>query len=185
MTKMTWNPLGHHHSDTPAGTENPVAEETHHRRDSKLSHIMDSIRHSLAHEHEKLPGASQAQDQNPVSANGESGNNGSLSPSLQAVASSKLNENNMGEHSHEAEDSWGWPGLGTYSSASEAPRRESLRTASTDSGAPSTSRQDSVPKAKESEPPRRPSTISQASKKSHDTQSGWPGLGSFPEDTEN
>ncbi|RJE17373.1 hypothetical protein PHISCL_10289 [Aspergillus sclerotialis] len=66
MTKISWNSLTGHHSETPAGTENPVAEESqHHRRDSKLSHIMDSIRHSLAHEHEKLPSESQAQHQAP------------------------------------------------------------------------------------------------------------------------
>ncbi|OAP61043.1 hypothetical protein AYL99_06047 [Fonsecaea erecta] len=177
MTKFNLSSLAGHHSDSPAGTENPVAAEPHHRRDSKLSHIMDSIRHSLAHEHEKLPGGSQSQPQT-VSANGESGNNGSLSPSLQAVASSKLNENNMGEHSHELDNSWGWPGLGTYTSSTpEAP------TAS-DSGAPSTSRQNSVAKGKESEPARRESTTSHASKKSTDTQTGWPGLGPFPEDVE-
>ncbi|EXJ71440.1 uncharacterized protein A1O5_05248, partial [Cladophialophora psammophila CBS 110553] len=145
------------------------------RRDSKLSHIMDSIRHSLAHEHEKLPGESEAQHQGSVAVNSESGNNGSISPSLQAVASSKLNENNMGEHSHELGDTWGWPGLGTYAS-NESPRTSTSRQESTPP------RRESVPTRKESEPSRRESTTSQASKKSHDTQTGWPGLGPFPED---
>ncbi|RJE17374.1 hypothetical protein PHISCL_10290 [Aspergillus sclerotialis] len=80
----------------------------------------------------------------------------------------------MGEHSHELDDTWGWPGLGTYASgAPEAPRKGS---GSTDSGAPQAPRQESVSKGKEPEPPRRESTISQASKKSSDTQTGWPGL---------
>ncbi|OAL21138.1 hypothetical protein AYO22_08295 [Fonsecaea multimorphosa] len=181
MTKFNWNSLiHHHHSETPAGTENPVpaTEETHHRRDSKLSHIMDSIRHTLAHEHEKLPANSQAQQPASAPVNTEAGNNGSLSPSLQAVASSKLNENNMGEHSHEADGTWGWPGLGTYTS--EHPSH----TGSTDAGAPPTSRHQSVSKGKEAEPERRASTVSQASKKSSDTQTGWPGLGPFNEDVE-
>ena len=77
-----------------------------HRGDSKLSHIIDSIRHGLAHEHEKLPGGNEAQ-QAPAAAT-----HGSVSPALQATASSKLNENNMEVASHQDNKTYGWPGLG-------------------------------------------------------------------------
>lgn len=171
MTKFNWSALTSH-TETPAkpeSTETPNSIPTH-RRDSKLSHIMDSIRHGLAHDHERLPPQNGAEQPPQVAAAAQpTPPNGSVSPSLQATAATKLNENNMGPaNSHENDDVWGWPGLGTYKSHdSPTPSQASKsRTGSTQSTGQVAVRveaatTEAIDNAAESEP------------------YGWPGLGDF------
>jgi len=133
MTQLNLNALTGQ-SDTATSTRRSEASETPFTRshNSKLSHIMNSIRHALAHEQEKLPSNNggekhMSQQQATVS--------GPISPALQAVASSNLNENNMGETFHQNDQTWGWPGFGTLSSySSTTSQRSKPRTESTGSG---------------------------------------------------
>ncbi|KIW67830.1 hypothetical protein PV04_07056 [Phialophora macrospora] len=121
MTRFNLNTItGHSEGATTTGSSEPAEISPHRHHDSKLGHVIDSIRHALAHEHEKLPSDHTAEQQPSQQQDQTNGNNGSLSPALQAVASSKLNENNMGEDSHESDKTWGWPGLGTFKSHESA-----------------------------------------------------------------
>jgi len=128
MTRSLWNPLTPHAEAAPT-TQQPQATEIplNHRRNSRLGHVMDSIRLSLAHEHERLPTATATEPRHIQQQVTASSSNGSISPALQAVASSKLNENNMGEDSHQNDKTWGWPGLGTFLSHDSATTQKSKR----------------------------------------------------------
>jgi hypothetical protein len=110
MTKFHWDTLTGH-SQPAANIEQPPATDAApvHLHHSKLSHVMETIRHALAHEHETVPRSS-------TTAHQETTTGAPISPALQAVVSTKLNENNMGEGSHQNDETWGWPGLGSFSS---------------------------------------------------------------------
>jgi hypothetical protein len=173
MTRFNLNSITGH-SEVPAttGPSEPTETHHHHRRDSKLGHVIDSIRHALAHEHEKLPDDNAAeqhpsQQQNPASGGN---NNGSLSPSLQAVASSKLNENNMGEDSHQSDESWGWPGLGTFKTHDSATSQHTKsRTQSAGSEGPEAHVEERVEAA----------TYEAIDNAAESEAYGWPGLGTW------
>ena len=146
--------------------------------------IISSIRHGLAHEHERLPEKSDAlshRAEQPVttypdtnSTEGSSpreratwNDEESISPAIEARRMSENNENNMGERSHQAPSSWGWPGLGSW------PERERPRT--------------KVGKMSEKErtlglEPRLEAATLEAIDMAAETDTfGWPGLGYWPE----
>ncbi|KAJ9607663.1 hypothetical protein H2200_007741 [Cladophialophora chaetospira] len=128
MTRFHWNSITSHSEAAPTTQQQQATEiPLNHHRHSKLSHVMDSIRLPLAHEHERLP-MDTATEQPPAHQQATmSSSNGSISPALQAVASLKLNENNMGEDSHQNSKTWGWPGLGTFLSHDSATSQKSKR----------------------------------------------------------
>lgn len=166
------------------------------RRDSKLGHLVDSIRTALTQEQTKLFGDPKAhhhrkyqssvaerleklreQDQTQrqrveeeIASDGEVEE--SVSPAVQARERSDFNENNMGAHSsHEAavrRDSWGWPGLGTYGAD--------------DAKEPSTTRRRNSfkltrEKMDRMEPRAEAATYEAIDNAAESESYGWPGLG--------
>lgn len=108
------------------------------RRESKIGHMMDSIRNSISHEQERLfhPHRHAAEHPAATTESKEPETNGSsISPAVQAEQTSHLNENNMGPHSHERTQSWGWPGLGTFTNEESQNAAESRRKSSVKPGA--------------------------------------------------
>jgi len=87
----------------------------HHRRDSKIGRAIDYIRHAIAHEHDRgvqTPAPPRSKSgQRPTAANDRD----SISPALEAAASSHLNQNNMEQEAVQIDEAWGWPGLGSIS----------------------------------------------------------------------
>ena len=118
MTRRDSNTLSDH-TDLSESTTTPPSRSTggtdptqNSRRNSKLGHIVDSIRHALAHEQEK-PSSDSKQDkvaQNPHEEDAKD----TISPAIQAHKFFNLNENGMGAESHQESGSWGWPGLGSF-----------------------------------------------------------------------
>lgn len=102
------------------------------KRHSHMGNIIASIRHGLSHEHERIPEKSGAlshrAEQQPVTSHPNADRTGgssprdqatwndeeSISPAIEARRMSENNENNMGEGSHQAPTTWGWPGLGSW-----------------------------------------------------------------------
>ncbi|EXJ59229.1 hypothetical protein A1O7_06661 [Cladophialophora yegresii CBS 114405] len=167
MTRFNWTTLSGQ-SEAPASSE--PTEHIHHHHESKLSHVMDSIRHALAHEHEKLPSDSAARQQPSQRQDAAGSTNGSMSPALQAVASSKLNENNMGEDSHQSDKTWGWPGLGTFKTHdSTTPQRSKSRTALAGSEGSEAQIEEKVEAA----------TFEAIDNAAESETYGWPGLGTW------
>ena len=87
----------------------PEHPANHHQ--SRLSNAINSIRHALSREHERSPKDTERHSTEPETTTSI---NNSASPAIQAVASSKLNDNNIGEGSQQNDNTWGWPGLGTF-----------------------------------------------------------------------
>ncbi|OCT52281.1 hypothetical protein CLCR_09201 [Cladophialophora carrionii] len=164
MTRFNWNTNTTH---SEASTSSESTEHHHHHHESKLSHVMDSIRHALAHEHERLPSDSAAQEQLPQRQDAAGSTKGSISPALQAVASSKLNENNMGEDSHQSDKTWGWPGLGTFKTHDSATSQRSK------------SRSGSAGSEAHMEEKVEAATFEAIDNAAESETYGWPGLGSW------
>lgn len=171
--------------------ETPDGTAPHHRerRDSKLGHIMSSIRQALANEQQKLFGDHSSphdhqqehlenlrrQDiaqRNRVDEEMLWGSDSSesMSPAVQTCTASKLNENNMGVDSHEAGKRWGWPGLGTFQGPEEQP--EKLRRTSSNKHA--SDRMAAV------EPKMEAATFEAIDNAAESESYGWPGIGYLP-----
>ena len=139
-------------------TESAAADATQTgRRSSKIGHVMDSIRHAISHEQEKLFGnrrhshASADEGEQKEISNAKD----SVSPAVEAGKSFTLNENSMSAEPQPESETWGWPGLGTYpqpAKDSAEARRVSANNAATQEGA------------------------TDAESESY----GWPGLGDLP-----
>ncbi|EXJ82079.1 hypothetical protein A1O1_08148 [Capronia coronata CBS 617.96] len=173
---------------------NPEAHRE--RRDSKLGHMVDTIRTALSQEQAKLFGDKNAQHHRKYQSTVEerleklrqqdetqrerveeeirsdSEADESVSPAVEARARSDLDENNMGLTSHERarSDSWGWPGLGTYAAGSE--------------DATNTKRKSSFKNTRDKmhdiEPKLEAATYEAIDNAAESDSFGWPGLGDFP-----
>jgi len=157
------------------------------RRNSRLGQVVESIRHVLSEEQEKLfgknkPGKAAISDQLEHLREHdreqrarveeqmiwESDANDSTSPALEARKSVGLNENGMGADSlKERRESYGWPGLGTYPEPPTDPAKVQRRSSNT------------AKRGAELEPRVEAATFEAIDNAAESEAYGWPGLGDF------
>lgn len=158
------------------------------RRNSRLGQVVDSIRHALAEEQEKIFGAPK-----PTKASidahlehlrrldrderarvereemWERDAKESTSPALEARKSFDLNENGMGPDSIKEQASWGWPGLGSYPEPAANPAK--VRHSSNGNA---------VERAADLEPRVEAAAFEAIDNAAESEAYGWPGVGEFP-----
>ncbi|KIX08075.1 uncharacterized protein Z518_02730 [Rhinocladiella mackenziei CBS 650.93] len=181
---------------SPSASRRSTDPNLHERRNSRLGQVMDSIRHALAQEQEKLFGERKAahhdHQYNPAAGERlaklrdqdqaqrkrveeemlwESEAKDSTSPAVEARQESELNENGMGAESHQGRrDSWGWPGLGTYAEPPKDPA-QTRRKSSTKSGSG---------RVAAMEPKMEAAAFEAIDNAAESETYGWPGLGDLP-----